>query len=126
MNQKNDAQILRDLVKQYQEVCERPEQDKLRRLWRKHNSLEKTRPLLIVRGGVAFNKEIPQVYELECEDPFFRRQEKQLRGALYKSTLGDDRIFEPWLTVKAVHRCSGWGVEVDRHFSGQDGGSWKV
>ncbi|MFW5923688.1 MAG: hypothetical protein ACOCSQ_04825 [Planctomycetota bacterium] len=126
MNQKNDAQILRDLVKQYQEVCERPEQDELRRLWRKHNSLEKTRPLLIVRGGVAFNKEIPQVYELECEDPFFRRQEKQLRGALYKSTLGDDRIFEPWLTVKAVHRCSGWGVEVDRHFSGQDGGSWKV
>ncbi len=126
MSDTNDVTILRDLVKRYLEVCNRPQQEKVRELWRKHNSLEKTCPLVIVRGGVAFNKEIPELRDLECEDPLFRQHERALRKRLYKSTLGDDNIFEPWLTVGAVHKCTGWGVDVERDVAEEDGGSWKV
>lgn len=126
MSDTNDMTILRDLVKRYLEVCNRPQQEKVRELWRKHNSLEKTRPLIIVRGGVAFGKEIPDTCELKCEDPFFRRYESQLRTALYKASLGDDQIFEPWLQVGATHKCTGWGVDIPRKHSEEDGGSFKV
>jgi hypothetical protein len=126
MSDQPDADILRDLVKRYLEVCARPEQQQLRDLWRRHNSLQKTRPLVIVRGGVAFHKEIPQIRELKCEDPFLRGHEAALRQDLYKSTLPDDRIFEPWITMRAAYKCSGWGVEINRNRTEDVAGTWKI
>ncbi len=126
MVEKDDISIIRDLTCKYLEICNRPEQDRLRNLWRDHNSLERTRPLIIVSGGSAYASEIPQVYRLQCEDPFWKPYESDLRKNIFDAGLGDDRIFEPWLTLRARYKCRGWGVKVDRRQADEDGGSFKV
>lgn len=118
-----DHRILRDLAKRYLEVCHKPEQRERRRLWRRHNSLKKTRPLIYVRA-FAWH-EMPQSAP-RCKDPFFRTYEDFLRYHLSWDTLDDDAIFEPWVTVGAVHQCQGWGVEGARSFSDEPRGSFKI
>ncbi|MGB2820059.1 MAG: hypothetical protein WBF17_03700, partial [Phycisphaerae bacterium] len=41
-------------------------------------------------------------------------------------SLGDDSTFEPWITVGATHRCTGWGLEGRRHRPAEPGGAWKA
>jgi hypothetical protein len=119
----NDRTILRDLARRYMEVCSRPEIDVRRNLWRKHNSLKWTRPLIYVRAFAW--KEMPES-RLACKDPFFRHFENFFRHQLFWDTMADDSIFEPWVTVHAAYRCTGWGVSGERHRSGEEGGSFKV
>ena len=53
-----DRTILRDLARRYQEVCQQPVQNERRRLWRQHNSLKRTRPLIFTFRFAW--KEMPQ------------------------------------------------------------------
>lgn len=118
----SDRSILRDLASKYMEVCRDPEQDVRRDLWRRHNSLKQTRPLIYVRAFAW--AEMPES-RCECEDPFLRAYEGWFRHQLFWYALGDDSIFEPWVTVNAAHRCAGWGVDVARRFADLPGGSYK-
>ena len=120
-----DVAVLRELAKKYVAVCNKPVQSERRDLWRRHNSLVKTRPLVFVRGG-DFWEEVPQVAALSCQEDFFRPSERFLRRMLFQDTIGDDCVFEPWITVRARHKCSGWGVELNRRHSGEARGSWKM
>ncbi len=119
----SDISILRELAKAYADICRDPEQNRRRDLWRRHNSLKATRPLIYVR---AFAWDEMPACQCACEDPFFRHYEGVLRHRLFWHTFGDDSIFEPWVTVDAAHVCTGWGVEVSRHFSEEAHGSFKV
>ena len=49
MNNK-DTTLLQELAKQYLDVCAEPVQAERRALWRKHNSLVKTRTFMGQRG----------------------------------------------------------------------------
>ncbi|MCK4590392.1 MAG: hypothetical protein KAT86_01460, partial [Candidatus Latescibacteria bacterium] len=118
-----DTEILRELAKQYQDICADPVQEERRALWRKHNSLKGTRPLIYVRA-FAWH-EMPQS-ECMCENPFFRQYEDFFRRHLFWNTFDDDSIFEPWVTVQATRTCNGWGVSGERNFSDEPGGSFKV
>lgn len=64
-----DRKILRALAEQYLEICNRNVQKKRRDLWRRHNSLKRTRPLIYVRAFAW--SEMPES-QCKCEDPFFR------------------------------------------------------
>lgn len=119
-----DTRILRELAKRYADVCRRPVQAERRELWRRLNSLERTRPLLYLRGGNCWD-EVPEFTGCRCEDPFFRRHERRLRLGIYRDTLGDDFISEPWLTVRATYKCEGWGVRGRRTRPDEPGGAWK-
>lgn len=119
----HDKTILRDLAKAYGEVCAQPVQDERRALWRRHNSLKKTRPLIYVRAYAW--KEMPQSACL-CEDPFARQFEDFFRRHLFWNTFDDDSVFEPWVTVQARRVCSGWGIVGQRHFGDEPRGSFKV
>jgi len=119
----HDRIILRDLAKQYAEVCARPVHDERRALWRRHNCLKQTRPLIYVRAFAW--KEMPQSACL-CQDPWARQYEDFFRGHLFWDTFGDDSIFEPWVTVQATHVCNGWGMAGQRRFGDAPGGSFKV
>ncbi|MBT5873047.1 MAG: hypothetical protein HOH43_06475 [Candidatus Latescibacteria bacterium] len=119
----SDRSMLRRLAEQYAEISNDAEQDRRRELWRRHNSLKGSQPLIYVRAFAW--KEMPQS-ECVCEDPSFRRIENFLRQQLFWYDMGDDSIFEPWVTVPAVHRCTGWGVPVTRLFSDPGQGSFKV
>ncbi len=118
-----DNEILRELVRRYLEVCRHPRQDERRRLWRAHNSLRPTRPLIYVRAFAW--QEMPAAH-VACADPYLREHEGELRRRLFWASLGDDSVFEPWLTVGATHRCTGWGVEIPRRRTGDPGGSFKI
>jgi hypothetical protein len=122
MNVDNKA-VLRDLAEQYAEICADPVQDERRALWRQHNSLKQSRPLIYTRA-FAWH-EMPQS-RCVCSEPLARGYESFLRQQLFWHSLGDDSIFEPWITVQAVKRCNGWGVSGERHFSDESGGSFKI
>ncbi|MCK5801957.1 MAG: hypothetical protein KAI66_03955 [Lentisphaeria bacterium] len=110
MNQ--DITILRDLAQRYMDLCADPVQNERRDLWRRHNALQRTRPLIYVRAFAR--REIPAC-QCSCEDPFWRRWETDLRSKLFWLSLGDDSIFEPWLVVPAsrVTPSGGlWGVPL--------------
>jgi len=119
----HDISILRDLARRYMEVCAQPVQEQRRDLWRRHNSLKATRPLIYARAFAW--AEMPDS-KCECEDPFFRHFENRLRHDLFWAALQDDSVFEPWLTVTAAHKCSGWGLSGERRRTGEAGGSFKI
>lgn len=114
MASQKDREILRDLVKQYKDCCERPGQQELRKLWKAHNSLKPTRPLVtVMAGGNAGEKEFKNMEKL-CEDLEFRTIEQSLRRFLWVATLNDDTIFEPWIGVGAERILppdSVWGIK---------------
>ena len=122
MNQ-SDRTILRDLAKQYREICAAPVQQERRQLWRQHNSLKMTRPLIYVRAWAW--GEMPQAI-CRCTDPFLRHYEDFIRNHLFWKSFDDDSIFEPWVTVNAARTCWGWGGEISRTHSGEAHGSFKV
>ncbi len=119
----NDREILRDLAKQYLEISCDPIQDVRRDLWRSHNSFAKTLPLIYIRA-FAWG-EMPQS-RCMCRDPFFRQHENRLRSLIFWSTFKDDSVFNPWITVESVKKCTGWGVEITRHTSSESRGAFKI
>lgn len=126
MSRNGDIAILRDLVKRYLGICHKPIQDERRDLWRRHNSLERTRPLIYVRWLAAWH-EAPES-KLECQDPFFRHFENHLRQEIFQDTIGDDSVQEPWITLTAVRKTPPngvWGLEYGRIPSPEPGGAWK-
>jgi hypothetical protein len=124
---RQDVAILRELAREYLEVCHDPVQAERRRLWRDHNALIATRPLIYTRisGGLSW-EEVPEIRDLQCLGTEYRSCERQLRMLLFRASVGDDSVFEPWLTVDAVHRCSGWGLSSSRHTSEEGTHSFKI
>lgn len=118
-----DKMILRDLAKKYKEICSQPIQNERRALWRRHNSLKKTRPLIYVRAFAW--KEMPQAQCL-CKEPFARGYEDFFRRHLFWNTFDDDSVFEPWVTIQAKRVCQGWGMAGERNISDEPGGSFKI
>ena len=107
------------------EVANAEVQQERRLLWRRHNSLIKTRPPVYVRLIPWW--EVPELQQRECEDEFLRGYEGWFRKMLYHATIGDDYIFEPWVTVDAVRitpPLGVWGVETKHIPSPKPGGSW--
>lgn len=118
-----DKSVLRDLAEQYVEICSNPVQDERRNLWRKHNSLKKTQPLIYVRAFAW--REMPQS-KCTIVDPFLQQFEDFFRNRLFWNTFRDDSIFEPWITVQATRKCTGWGLPVERNYSDEPRGSFKI
>ena len=123
MGIKKDIQILRDLAKKYVEICNKDVQKERRDLWRKHNSLKKTRPLIYVRA-FAWH-EMPQS-KCTIVDSFLRQFESFFRNRLFWNTFRDDSIFEPWVTIQASYKCTGWGLLGERNYSSEAYGSYKI
>ncbi len=122
----SDLKIIRDLARQYAEAASKEIQDQRRDLWRRHNSLEPTRPLIYMRVFACSNEIIDP--QLQCEDPFLRAHERWFRQMLFQDWLEDDYILEPWITQRASFIPQGeseWGPAYGRHKSAQQGGSWK-
>jgi len=126
MSNQKDIQIIRDLAKKYRDIASKEIQDERRDLWRRHNSLEKTRPLIYVRWLAAWH-EAPES-KLKCEDGFYRRHENFLRQMLFQDTIEDDYIIEPWITQRASVKTppnGAWGVRIRHIPSPRPGGAWK-
>lgn len=102
MVREKDVSILRDLAKQVADIAAKPVQNERRDLWRRHNSLKRTRPL-VLSLGMPFWGEVMRYDQLECQDPFFRTHENNLRQKIYQDRINDDSVIEPWINVKAIY-----------------------
>lgn len=122
-----DIAILRDLAKQVMEISKDPVQDQRRDLWRKHNSLQRTRPPVLVRWNLLMPKVFPDT-SLVCSDLLLRDIERKLRQQIFHFSIGDDCVIEPWLSVRAAfHSLSGpyrWGPKIETSEITQEGGSF--
>jgi hypothetical protein len=119
----NDLQILKKLAEDYAAVAADPVMDTRRDLWRDLHEFKAARPPIHVRQ-YAFN-ELPQS-QCVCENPFFRELEFILRDRIYAASLNDDTVFEPWISVRAVFEDIDWGVNIQKHHTGDSGGAFKV
>ena len=120
--------ILRDLAKQVAEICGMEKQEQRRELWRKHNSLEKTKPPVVCRPVGAWRELLP-ADQFVSEDPVLRGIESDLRRRLFADPFEDDWVCEPWVAVGAAYigptGDERWGVKINRIPSGVVGGAWK-
>lgn len=71
MNQK-DKRLLQDLAKQVAEVASLPIMAERREMWKRHNRLERPRPMILVFPEGSWRELLPQTV-LKCEDENARR-----------------------------------------------------
>jgi len=113
----NDVQVVRERAKQVAQIVHSDQNQKARLLWANHNALRKVeRPPVMCRPCGGWEELVPW-RGLVCAAPVLREIEYVLRMRLYKHTIGDDEVFEPWVDVSAVHlgpdRPMMWGVNID-------------
>ncbi|MCY3022225.1 MAG: hypothetical protein NTW87_24705 [Planctomycetota bacterium] len=125
-----DARVLRDLAKQYRDLAEDPIQQERRALWRRHNSLKPTRPLVLATYGMwnVWCREVFGDHAMRCADPFLREHERNLRMQIFHHSVGDDYILEPWITQRASVQGAWralWGLPEANRSLGVEGGAWK-
>lgn len=126
MTNSHDLNLIRELAKRYAEIAAKPIQDQRRDLWRRHNSLHRTRPLIYMRWLSAWHEH--PMAKLECQDRFFQPHERFLKQMIVQDSIGDDYIIEPWITQQAttvIPETGHWGVQFNRIPSTQPGGAWK-
>ncbi len=119
-----DREILRELAYRVAEVATLPIQAERRTLWKKHNSLHPTRPLILIFPEGAWEELLPES-ALTCAGAEARQIEWTLRSRLYyHNHFADDTVIEAeWVVHKAVHH-SGWGLEPRRRPSSEARGAW--
>jgi hypothetical protein len=121
---RTDRELLRDLARRIAEIAELPIQAERRELWKRHNSLESVRPMLLVFPEGSWVELVP-FESLRCEHPIARLFELDLRHRIYyHEHFRDDTVIErEWIVSKAI-RSSGWGLEPRRRHSDTERGAW--
>ncbi|MBC7328245.1 hypothetical protein H5T87_09080 [bacterium] len=105
-----DVQIIRDLAKRVAEVAHLPRQEERARIWKKHNSLHRVRPLVLIFPEGSWRELIPWE-SLDCSDEFTRWIEYDLRMRLYYSDfLQDDSVITDVIASPIYIHSSGWGI----------------
>jgi hypothetical protein len=115
--------ILRDLAKKVKELSSRPIEEEKKKLWYKHNALEKIRPLVFCDPEHGWT-EIIKDTDLKCEGERAREWEYFLRKEIFwGEKMKDDRVIEPYFNVAHVYRESDWGMHETK-IGGTDGGAY--
>jgi len=122
-----DKAVLRELATQYRELCDSERNQAAVARWRELNNLKSERPLVYCNTGLLGGEIHPHLPPCEAEDEELRRLEGWFRHQLWHASLGDDRIFNPWVEVRAqmfMHPEGVWGITPDRVFDEQSRG-WR-
>lgn len=121
---KADRRRLRDLARKVAEIASLPIMAERREMWKRHNQLERVRPLVLVFPEGAWRELLPEA-GLQCEDKRARAMEWELRRRIYQhEKINDDNVIEKtWVVHKVIH-STGWGLEAQHIASNQDTGAW--
>lgn len=119
-----DRQVLRDLAKRVAEIAAMPIQAERRELWKRHNRLERVRPMVLVFPEGSWRELLPTSVCV-CEDAGARGMEWNLRHRIfYHERIPSDNVIEKeWIVSKAVH-VSDWGLVAQHKPSTTATGSW--
>lgn len=113
---RSDIEILQDLAKQILEISFDSKNEERRQLWYKHNSLEKTRPLVLIESGIALN-DLVQNSELKCQESWARGLESGFRKTIYHyKCIDDDNVIEPYINCNWHVSVSNYGFDIKREY----------
>lgn len=119
----HDREVLRRLAGQVAELAARPIEDEKRDLWRRHNRLEATRPLIFCDPENSWNEIFP-ASSLACEAEVARAWERHLRKQIFwGARMLDDYTIQPYFNVGHVHGKPNWGL-VEVQIGGEHGGAY--
>ena len=123
INQK-DKNILRDLANQVAEIASLPIMAERKEMWKRHNQLERVRPMILVFPEGSWGELLPHS-ELKCEDGKARGIEWNLRSRLYyHEYLHDDTVIENECLVGKAVGNTGWGLQARHKPSTTARGAW--
>ncbi|MDP7287960.1 MAG: hypothetical protein QGH94_08200 [Phycisphaerae bacterium] len=106
----SDQQILRSLAGKLAQLASRDIEQEKADLWRRHNALEPTRPVVFCDPENGWN-EIVTPDQIGCEGQLARSWETHLRKEIFwADSMGDDKVVEPILRVRHVYTESDWGM----------------
>jgi hypothetical protein len=115
---KEEKKVLKDLARRVKDLAEDPINNENRNLWRKLNSLKKTRPLVLCSVPPETWPELIPESSLICEDPFYKEYEIEFRKRIYRwEYLKDDDITTEKIYVPIVHSLSDWTQERRRPYA---------
>ena len=102
-----DRTILRDLAKRKAEIAALPANHEKAELWRKLNSLQKVRPLVVLYNWTWKHRGGEIEMQLQTEDPFARSQETELRQMVgHWDHMPDDHVYDDimWCQITDVEK----------------------
>jgi len=107
---KEDKIILRNLAEKVKKLASVPIMEEKRELWKKHNMLEKTRPVVFCDPENGWNEIITE-RQMKCKGKLARRWEMDLRKEIFwGEEMGDDKPVEPYFDVPYTVSPDDWGV----------------
>ncbi len=107
-----EREVLRGLAEKVAALAARDEMAERRELWRRHNRLEKTRPVIFCDPENGWNEIITEAQML-CRGKLARRWEWELRKEIFwGEEMGDDRPVEPFLDVPYTVSPDDWGLNA--------------
>lgn len=105
--------ILKKLAEKVRELATTPEMEEIKTLWKKHNMLEKTRPLIFCDPENGWNEIITEK-QMECKNKIPRRWEMELRKEIFwAEEMGDDKPVEPVFDVPYTVTPDDWGLKAE-------------
>jgi len=110
-----DKDILKSLAERVRTIADSGEMTRTRELWRRHNDLGHTRPLVFCDPENGWN-EIVTEKQMECEGKIARQWEMDLKKEIFwGEEMGDDKPIDPVFDVPFTVSPDNWGVEAVFH-----------
>lgn len=116
-----DKRILQELAKKFRSLCERPCEAEKVRLWKDHNDLKETRPLLLVDMENGWNEAVRFDRDIQCEGDMAQDWEMWFQKEIFwAEKLQDDKPLTPvfYLPHRAVN--TEWGIGENKVEIGED------
>ncbi len=112
---KEDRIVLKKLAEKVAEIAASQEMKETRLLWKRHNMLEKTRPVIFCDPENGWNEIITES-QMKCTGNLARRWEMDLRREIFwGEEMGDDNPVEPFFDVPYTVSPDDWGAEAVYH-----------
>lgn len=116
-----DKGILQEMARKFRSLCERPCEAEKIRLWKDHNDLKETRPLLLVDMENGWNEAVRFDRDIQCEGYMAQDWEMWFRKEIFwAEKLQDDKPLTPvfYLPHRAVN--TEWGIGENKVEIGED------
>jgi hypothetical protein len=126
MINQRDRQIIRDLAKRIADIADMPEMEKKREMWKRHNRLERVKPMILVFPEGSWD-EIDTFIPRQCtEAPACWIEFDLLRQLWAYENIRDDKPVEKiWTVEKKLHESS-WGIEGKQVSATTSRGAYRI
>jgi len=122
-----DIKNLREMAKWQIEAANNPDMEEKRKLWYKHNDLNRERPMVLAETmGLDISGELFKKYPLKCEGQFAQQIEMmvfRLKNMPYQIAK-DDSVIDPYLCIPWMIDLGNYGVDIrEEHTVNSQGGT---